>query len=315
MTWLAKRSVREAADAFKQAVTIDPDYAQAWAALAEAEVLVPEYQLDQAQPAYARSLAAAQHALAIDPNASLAHVAQGMVYVNQMRWGDADHAFRRALTLSPGDAEAMDQYSQFLLGVGKLEPALAEIEGALQRDPLSGVSGGQRASTLLALHRDAEALKQIESTLATHPDNLLVHRIAVLVYLVVRRYPEAEAQMRWIGEHTGAGPNAGPALVRGIFDPTMRAEAVQSLETSPAFAGMRRDAIVHAMFLVRLGERGHALALLEGYAFNGDSATPQLLWDPAFDPIRDDPQFKDVLKQIGLPYIPGNLDSTARRTR
>ena len=51
-----------------------------------------------------------------------------MVYGNQMRWADADSAFQHALALAPGDAEAMDQYAQFLFAVGQLEPALAEID-------------------------------------------------------------------------------------------------------------------------------------------------------------------------------------------
>ena len=304
LTLLAARSVAEAIDAFQRAVAIDPNYAQAWAALAEAEALLPEYQLGEVQAANARSLAAAQRALALDPDNSLAYVTQGMVYTNQMRWADADRAFRRALVLAPGDAEAMDQYAQFLFGVGQLEAGLAEIERALQRDPLSGVGGAVRAENLLAFHRNDEALAQIEGTLATHPDNLLAHRVASLIYIALQHYPQAEAQMRWIGENLGNGSVAGPLLVRGIADPSLRARAVQELEISPALAGIRRDAIVHALFLARLGERERALALLEGFAFNGDSTTPELLWGPSFDPIRNDPRFKAVLKKVGLPYKP-----------
>ena len=304
LAFLAQRSVDKATDAFQQAVAIDPGYAQAWAALAEAEALLPGYQFNQSQAANALSLAAAQRALALDPDNSLAYVTRGMVYTNQMRWADADRAFRRALALAPGDAEAMNQYSQFLSGVGQLEAGLAEIDRALQRDPLSGINGAIRAEDLISLRRNGEALAQIGDTLKAHPDNLLAHRIGSLIYITLKRYPQAEAQMRWIGEHSGNGSVAGPLLVRGMADPRLRASAIHELEVAPALAGIRRDAIVHALFLAELGVRERALALLQGVPSKGDSTTPQLLWAPDFDSLRSDPRFKAVLKKMGLPYTP-----------
>src|SRR5690348_6995637 len=144
LTLLAARSVGEAVGAFRQAVAIDPDYAQAWAALAEAQALLPAYGPTAMQTAYADSLESARRALAANPDVALAYVAQGMVYMDEMRWADADRAFRHALALAPGDAEALNQYGQFLEGVGQLEPALVQFDRAFQRDPLSGVNGAIR---------------------------------------------------------------------------------------------------------------------------------------------------------------------------
>jgi hypothetical protein len=107
----------------------------------------------------------------------------------------------------------------------------------------------------------------------------------------------------------GTDPEATVQVIRGIADPALRAQAVHSLETSAGNSGLQRDAILHAFFLVQLGERDRALAALEDYATHGNGAIQQLLWFPAFDPIRSDPRFKAVLKKIGLPYTPRNLDS------
>ena len=302
LTLLAARSVKEAAEAFQQAVTIDPGYAQGWAALAEAEALLPAYTLTPAQASYARSLDAARHALALDPDTASAYVARGMVYGNQMRWADADSAFHRALALAPGDADAMDQYAQFLYAVGQLEPALAEIDRALERDPLSGVSGSVRAQLLLALHHDDAALQQIESTLSAHPDGVFVHRSALWVYLVLHRYSEAERQVRMASRLNGEDQDAFGLMIRGIADPPVRKRAIQILDTSPAMSGIRKDAFVHASFLLLLGERERALVVLADFVSNGESSSVQFLWSPALDPIRTDPRFKAVLKKIGLPY-------------
>jgi len=306
LTLLAARSVGEAVGAFRQAVAIDPDYAQAWAALAEAQALLPAYGPTAMQTANADSLESARRALAANPDVALAHVAQGMVYMDQMRWADADGAFRGALALAPGDAEALNQYGQFLEGVGQLQPALVQFDRALQRDPLSGVNGAIRVQLGLILHRDdpATAAAQIKAILDAHPESLYVHRSAALIYLNLHRYPEAEAQSRAAAVLNGTDPEATVQVIRGIADPALRAEAVHSLETSPGNSGLQRDAILHAYFLVQLGERDRALAALEAYAIHGNSAIQQLLWFPAFDPVRDDPRFKAVLKKIGLPYKP-----------
>ena len=305
LTLLAARAVAEAVDAFQRAVTIDPDYAQAWAALAEAQALLPAYGATAPQMAYTNSLESARRALALNPDTALAYVAQGMVYSDQMRWADADRALQRALTLAPGDAEVLNQYGQFLDGIGELEPALKVFDRALQRDPLSGISAAIRVQLRLLLHHydAATATAQMEKLLAEHPDSLFVHRAATITYLALQRYPEAETQIRAAAMLNGADPDPKALLVRGIADPTWRVRAVQSLETSPANADFPRDGIVHAFFLVQLRERDRALAALEDMAVNRNSTIPQLLWNSAFDPIRDDPRFKAVLKKIGLPYL------------
>jgi TolB-like protein len=310
LTLLAARSVSEAVNAFRQAVAIQPDYAQAWAALAEAQALLPAYGPTAMKIANADSLESSQRALTVNPNVALAYVAQGMVYTNQMRWGDADGAFRRALALAPGDAEALNQYGQFLEGVGQLEPALVQFDRALQRDPLSGVNGAIRVQLRLILHRDdaATAAAQIKAILDAHPESLYVHRSATLIYLNLHRYPEAEAQARAAAVLNGTDPEATVQVIRGIADPALRAQAVHSLETSAGNSGLQRDAILHAFFLVQLGERDRALTSLEDYATHGNSAIQQLLWFPAFDPVRNDPRFKAAQKKMGLPYTPEKIE-------
>ncbi|HJU07212.1 MAG TPA: hypothetical protein VJ727_01860, partial [Rhodanobacteraceae bacterium] len=309
LTLLAARSVTEAVAEFEQAVAIQPNYAQAWAALAEAQGLLPSYGPVPAEIAYAESLKSASRALELDPDNALAHVAQGVVYSNQMRWADADRALSRALALAPGDAEVLNQYAQFLDGVGQLEPALAELDRALQRDPLSGTSGAIRVQLRWTLHRIGAdtAAAQIKEIVDAHPESVFVRRAATLIYLNLHRYPEAQIQARAAATLNGIDPDAMALVVRGMTDPALRARAVQSLENPPADSGLPRDPIVRALFLMHLGARDRALSLLEADATR--SAIPQLLWTTVFDPVRDDPRFKAALKKIGLPYVPKDFES------
>jgi tetratricopeptide (TPR) repeat protein len=247
--------------------------------------------------------------LSLDPGLPLAYVAQGIVFLNQKRWAEADSAFRRALTVAPGDAEAIDQYAQFLYAVGQLQAALAEIERSLRRDPLSGPGGAIRAQLLLALHRPDAAMIQIRRTLAMHPEGLLEHRVAFWVYAAQGDYGEAGRHLQIAATLMDGHPDLITMLVRGMTDPASRQAAIRTLETSPALADLRHDDVVRGAFLMALGDRDGALAALEDFASDGDSTTPQLLWYPVFDPVRGDPRFQTVLKRTGLPYAAKQPDS------
>src|SRR5205823_11015056 len=155
---------------FQQAVKLDASYAQAWGALAVTELLLPSYGLDSFDASLPRGESAAQRALALDPNTASAHIAVGIANSIRCRWPEADQAFRRALVLAPGDAEAVNQYAQFLSTVGQLEASLREIERAQQLDPLSPIIGVVHAGALAVLRRDNAAEAQIKSVLVAHPE-------------------------------------------------------------------------------------------------------------------------------------------------
>jgi TolB-like protein/Tfp pilus assembly protein PilF len=306
LTLLAARGpgLEEAKDLFQQAVKLDAGYAQAWGALAITELLLPSYGLDSFEASLPRGESAAQRALSLDANTVSAHVAVGLANTIRFRWPEADKAFRRALALAPSDAEAVNQYAQFLSAIGQLEPSLHEIERAQQLDPLSPIIGVIHAGALAALRRDDAAEAQIKSVLGAHPEFAAARGWAAVQYIDRKMYPEAEAQLRSLGKLNGQNGDAKALLARGMADPTQRVAAVDSLETSPDNADIRRDPISYAFYLISLGERGRALDELEIYAVKQNSAFAPWLWNRGFDPLRDEPRFKAVLAKRGLPYTP-----------
>jgi TolB-like protein/thioredoxin-like negative regulator of GroEL len=306
LTLLAARgpALREASDLFQQAVKLDAGYAQAWGALAITELLLPTYALDSFDAAIPRGESAARRALSLDPNTASAHIAVGIANTMRGRWPEANQALRRALALAPGDAEAVNQYAQFLATVGQLEPALREIERAQQLDPLSPIIGVIHAGVLTGLRRDDAAEAQIKSVLAAHPEFAAVHYWAAAYYIERKMYAEAEARLRSAAKLNGRNGDTRALLVRGMVDPAQRAAAVNSLETSPDNLDIRQDSISYAFYLVSLGEHNRALDQLEIYAAKPTSAFSPWLWNRGFDPLRDDPRFKAVLAKLALPYIP-----------
>ena len=306
LTLLAARGpgLREASAVFQQAVKLDASYALAWGALAVTELLLPSYGLDSFDASLPRGESAAQRALALDPNTASAHVAVGIANSIRCRWPEADQAFRRALVLAPGDAEAVNQYAQFLSAVGQLEPSLREIERAQQLDPLSPIIGVIHAGALAALRRDDAAEAQIKGIRAAHPEFGPAHGWAAGQHIERKMYPAAEAELRSLGKLNGQNGDAKALLARGMADPTQRAAALASLETSPDNADIRQDTILYAFYLISLGERERALDELEIFAVKHNSSFANLLWNRTFDPLRDEPRFTAVLAKLALPYTP-----------
>jgi TolB-like protein/Tfp pilus assembly protein PilF len=295
--------LREAVADFQQAVAIDPDYAQAWAALAEAQMLLPHYFLAPAETAFPAGEAAAKRALAIDPDTTAAYVALAMMYRVQWKWKQADATFQRALKIAPGDAEASDQYGQFLLAEGRLHEALAQIERAQRLDPLSGIIGATRTNVLTALHRYDDANKQAHDVIAGHPDYALGHFIAADVAIYRRDYPGAEEQLRAGAVLVGENPDVYVLLVNGIVNPAQRAAARHALLAATNDTRQRLSAPAKIKWLMLLGDHDEAMDALQRIGqdviFGQDN-----VWQPAFDPVRNDPRFKAALKKMGLPYTP-----------
>ena len=306
LTLLAARGpgLREASNLFQQAVKLDAGYAQGWGALAITELLLPTYALDSFDAALPRGESAAERALSLDPNTASAHIAVGIANTMRGHWPEANQALRRALALAPGDAEAVNQYAQFLSAVGQLEPALREIERAQQLDPLSPIIGVIHAGILAGLRRDEAAEAQIKSVLAAHPEFAAAHYWATAQFIERKMYPEAEARLRSLATLNGRNGDTKALLVRGMADPAQRVAAVNSLETSPDNVDIRQDPILYAFYLVSLAERDRALDQLEIYAAKPTSAFAPWLWNRGFDPLRDEPRFKAVLAKLALPYTP-----------
>ena len=306
LTLLAARGpgLREAVNAFEEAVKLDPNYAQALGALAETYPLLPAYGLGSMELMLPLGESAAQKALRLNPDTASAHVGLGLAETYRCHWPEAEQAFRRALTLAPSDAEAVNQYAQFLSTVGQPELALREIERAQQLDPLSPIIGVIRTGMLMSLHRDDAATAKLESILAAHPDFGPAHGVALLVYLDRKLYPKAEAALLSLAKLGGETSDAKALIARGWAEPAQRAAAVQSLETAPENANLREDPVWYALYLMSLGERSRALDQLEIYANKHNSSFGAFLWDRCFDPLRDDPRFKTVLAKLNLPYTP-----------
>ena len=134
-----RENLRHAAELLEAAVQKDPAFGKAWAALAQTRALGMYYQVASIKESLESAETAARKALSIDDSIGLAHSALADVLRDRRDWIAAEAEFRRALELSPSEAETHNQYAQMLLKVGYFDRALEHAKRACELDPLAWV--------------------------------------------------------------------------------------------------------------------------------------------------------------------------------
>ncbi|HTI97079.1 MAG TPA: hypothetical protein VL425_11305, partial [Rudaea sp.] len=298
-------ALRDAVTHFQQALEIAPHYADAWAALAEANAQLPNYALGDVRTSMSSAESAAQHALAIDPNNAAAHVALGVVYLNRWQWAQADAAYRRAKQLAPGDAEAMHQYAYFLAVTGNLDASLKELDRAIERDPLSPIMNSGRSEFLFFLHRNDEAWVQVQRAIAAHPDFAIAYFFAIPIAGTTGRFSELQAYAQREAELSNESTVVVGQLVRGVADPGKRLAALRVLADTSNHSGL--NAYAQVIWYCLLGDRAGAIEVLDAAMRSGmnPAFSAEAVWSPLLDPVRSDPRFVAMLKTMNLPYSPG----------
>lgn len=187
-----------------EVVTHAPDYAVAWAALAEAQRLRMLYMPPAEQgPGNADSRASAQRALALDPSLGQAFGTLAMLTPRFNRWAEVEALFERGRAVSPDHAAMTQQHAQFLLSVGRTRHGLGRLQALSANNPLSAALAVELAATLFDTGARREALAAISRAHALWPAIILVWSECVRLHVVAGDFAKAEALL-----------DAPPAAVR-----------------------------------------------------------------------------------------------------
>jgi tetratricopeptide (TPR) repeat protein len=191
-------SLNRAADFFKQAIALDPTYAEAYAGLADTYNLLREYTSMPESEAYPLAIAAANRAVALDDSLAEAHRALAFALFN-WKWEipEAFDQYRRAIQLDPGNADAHHWYATSFLALGLYKEALVEIERARALSPASRSILADRALILYFTGERAKATAALQEMEQGEPGFLSPARYLAIVYFEQRNYPDfLEQQMR-----------------------------------------------------------------------------------------------------------------------
>jgi TolB-like protein/predicted Ser/Thr protein kinase/thioredoxin-like negative regulator of GroEL len=284
-------SVRNSIELFKQAIGADPSYALAYAGLADAYAVAPSYTGMASEESNAQTMAAARKAVQLDPQLSEAHGAMAAAWVGQFNWPEAEQEFQRALELAPNDAH-LHYFHGFiyLLPMGRMEAALAELRSALALDPLSPIVNANYAFTLFTAHRYDEALQQFRKCIEMDPKFPPAHLKLSMLYAAQGKWSEAEKEYHAFDPRAQAG------------NPTAKGHADQVRVHLAAFDKTgRAPETWWAMASAIEGDREGTIAWLQKAVAHHDSEFPYGIRDPLFDVLRSDARYVGLMKGIGLP--------------
>jgi Tfp pilus assembly protein PilF len=299
-----KRSEQE----FSDAIAKDPNYAPAYAALANTYNLLREYTVMPDAEAYPKARVAAEHAIALDPKLSDAHASLGFI---DFFWSwdtvNAEREFRAAISLDPSSALAHHWYGSMLTHEGRFDEALDQLNIAQRLEPTSTAILSTRAFAMgLSGHRD-EAVDMLQDLVNENPGSGSPHAILATLSKVeprdmTRFLYEARrtAELRHSDEMLQVTSSAESALRSGGEKAMWLAILATELRLHP---GVSDRTYLMAEAETALGRNDAAFADLTLLAHRRDPQTMGVISDPTFLPLRRDQRFAQLVASMGLPPL------------
>ena len=292
--------LKKAIEQFQQAIDRDPNYALAYAGLADCYMLLEQYAGVPTSETAAKTRAAAERAIAIDDSLAEAHTSLAFHYHQSWRWEESEKEFKRAISLNPNYPTAHHWYQILLGALGRHDEALAEIKRALELDPLSPVLEVNIGEDYVRMGDLDSAMEHAKRLVQLDPNFPLAHQVYGAVYLKQRRYAEA------IGEFQQDVTNDRSAFALSYLGHAyaMAGRRDEAMAVLKELEGMynKRESLpqYQAAVYAGLGDKDQAFAWLEK-GFQARSATLVFLAiDVTYDPLRSDPRYADLLRRMGL---------------
>jgi tetratricopeptide (TPR) repeat protein len=304
LTWISgalesSRQERETArNSFEQAITLDPHYAPAYVGLAKYwfEKIDPtEEEINKARRALGK-------AVELDPALAEAHLALAEVlYHCVWNWSEGGREFRRAIELNPSFAQARAEYADYLDAMGRLDEGMHEFLEVMQLDP-----GHEWLPNSYYRRRQYDrAIELYENDIRRGIFGAYAHWDLAHAYEAAGRHEEAsrewEEMMRTFG-HKQIADDMHRALNQGGYKSSYRAWAQGMERADKTGFPAPKDVVAFAYGLA--DDKDRAFAWLERAFAERNGALTDLNVDPIWDPLRDDPRFKDLVRRVGLPPFP-----------
>ena len=293
-------NLRQAIAFYEQAIARDPNYALAYAGIAEAYAVLPFYSGTPQQEVFQKAKAAALKALQLNDKLAEARTGLAWVLCYDFDMPGSISEFQRAIALNPNYPTAHQWYGRHpLTALGRLDEAIAESKRAIELDPLSPVINTDFGATLINARRYDEAIAQLRKTLEIDPTFHYAHNTLGLALQLKGDVPGA------ISEYTKA-----QQLSDDPFVPVMLAIAKAQSGDRDAAKQMLTEvdedsqhryvrAYWRALLCLSLGNREEAVRWLEkGVADHEGLDIAWIKVDPLLDPLRSEPRFEALVQKV-----------------
>lgn len=301
----SSESIPKAIGYFEYATRKDPQYALAYAGLADCYGIIGAtifgtMPADEAAP---KAKAAATHALELDPTLAEAHTSLSTIKFNyDWDWKGAEAGFRRAIDLNPSYATAYQRYSLYLSAMGRSQEGLEQIEKARQLDPLSMSIHFSIGWRFYMARRYDRAIEQLKTTLDMDPSYELPYLVLGQAYEQTGDMTHAISYLRKGADLAHYSPLMTAALAHAYAHAGNEAAAEKLLEQ---LMTVSRKEYVSPYYLavidVGLGKNEEAVAWLEKAYADHSNGMVFLKVEPQLDPLRASPRFQELQRKMNFP--------------
>jgi TolB-like protein len=293
------KDVDKSIEYYQQAITVDPNYALAYAGLADSYTTSYTSSLGRI-PSLERMIKgreAAVKALALDDNLAEAHTAFGRVLtVFDYDFKVAEREFRRAIALNPAYAVTYERYAFVLAYQSRWEEALFHVRRAVDIEPLNLSFSNTYGLLLMLARRYDEAIAQLKKTLELDPNFQLTHNVLSIAYWLKGDYAQSVEERAKTLELNGDVQKAAQvreSYAKGGWSEFLRLVVREAITFSTPFYNL-------ATYYAALGEKDNAFAALNKALENRETLIATIKIDPRLDPLRNDPRFQQLVQRVGF---------------
>lgn len=296
-----KADIATAISYFQRTIQQDPTFAPAYIGMADAyDELGSNFVGDPTETARQKEMEAAEKAIALDPSLAEPHVVLAEAEQREWRWADSETEYRRALELNPNNAYAHELYAFWLVCQGRIDEGLQWGRRARELDP-DAVKATDIATLLTAARHYDEAIHELRTALASQPNDPVALWDLGIVLVQHDQPSDAIPILKRAVSLSDRSPGVTGMLVSAYGYAGRRSDALRLLGT---LQSRRKAGYVPASAFVNsylgLGERAQAFAWLEEAYREHSNILQFLKVSAAFDSLRGDPRFDDLLRRTGL---------------
>jgi DNA-binding winged helix-turn-helix (wHTH) protein/TolB-like protein len=291
---------------FEQAIRLSPNYALAYAGLADvyANRAYRSGTFEQREQNYKQAKRAALKAIEIDNDLAEAHASLGFISRSaDWNWIESERSLKRAIELNPNYPAAHQYYAMLLATLGRMDEALSEITTAQRLDPLSLLINSDMAEMYIFARRPEQAVEVANKALEMNSQFLRLHLMLMWAHLEARMLDDAIREAKSTPENEGRDSIFPMSILSCAYaNAGQQSAAWEVAERLLVLSDQYSPALVQAAATCSwLGDNDHAFALIErALAVRND----RLLWikvDPRFDNLRSDHRYEGLLRRMSLP--------------
>lgn len=291
--------IRTAIGLYEEAIELDPGYGDAFAGLGEACLYLGILSSDrqEAIEGFERAVASALRALEIDPTAGGPHAVLGGVELWQRaNFEGAELEFKEAIRLAPDHAFAHYWYALLLSAFERHEEAFQQLSIALRLDPLAQAMSHGQAKLYFQARDYPRAVEEGLEAAEVYPDYNITKNLLCDSYLMLRQF---DAAREWC--EAGSPEGEGRILRIGLYHAVRgdREAALRGVERAQELGGESADGMRY-LIPATLGDIDKAIRELQHYIEISPRTPMRLRVDPFVDPLRADPRFIQILRDLGL---------------